>query len=117
MHIRERINLKKYFGYSAITTGICFVFVRNIEDVYGILIVYLATITNQLMLVEGIGGLIAVNNGKTSSKQRIVLLFIGKIFLLFAGLSLSVHFMGKKVIIPLINYVVMIFILTLSSKR
>ena len=47
------------------------------------------------------------------SNKKIVLLFVGKLVILFGSLSLGVHLMGKRVLIPLINYVVLIFVLVL----
>ena len=35
-------------------------------------------------------------------------------FFFFGGISLGVHFMGNKVIIPLLNYVIQIFLLGVS---
>ena len=49
-------------------------------------------------------------------KFRVVTLFLLKLLIIFGALSLGVHLMGKRVIIPLLNYVVLIFILGPSLK-
>ena len=49
-------------------------------------------------------------------KMRVFLLFVLKLLILFGALSLGIHLMGKRVLIPLLNYVVLIFVLGLSLK-
>lgn len=117
MLIKTKINFKKYFGLTALTTLFCFLFLNNIEEVYGVLSVYLATIINHFMLAEAVFNLTEPNKVFTK-KEKFVLftMLLGKIVILFLGLSLGVHFMGNRVIIPLLNYVVQIFLLGVSFE-
>lgn len=50
------------------------------------------------------------------NKTKVALLFVLKLLILFGALSLGIHLMGKRVLIPLLNYVVLIFVLGLSLK-
>jgi hypothetical protein len=86
-------------------------FARSVNEVLGILVIYLATILNQLLLVEGVFELVGASN-----KVKVVLLFLTKMAILFGALAFGVHLMGKRVIIPLLNYVVIIFVLGTSLK-
>ena len=120
--ITNRLNLKKYLLGSLVPTATCYFFSKDQNDVIGISIVLFATILNQLMLVsivgEAIGGAASSGSSKEDvNKKRIVLFFVLKFIVLFLGLYGGYHFMGKRVIIPLLNYVVLIFILTLSIKK
>ena len=118
MHIKTKINLNKYLLLSFSLTGVTLFFSRNFYDVAGILIVYVATITNQLMLVSGSSELVdSVRYDVKRKKLKIVALFIIKLLVLLMGLSLAIHFMGKRVIIPLISYILTIFILIISMKK
>lgn len=88
-------------------------------DVAGILTVYLAACINQFILVKFVRDVFADSTDeqrKKTDKLDIVGLFIFKIFILVAGISLGVLFMGDRVIIPVINYVIQMFILVYSLK-
>ncbi len=121
MRIIKKINFKRYFLWSIVPTSICLALSQNITEIVVILTIYIATVINQFFLVEVISEMISE---KTSNPQikyrvrklRVVTLFLFKLLIIFAALSLGVHLMGKRVIIPLLNYVVLIFILGLSLK-
>jgi hypothetical protein len=112
MFLTRRINFKKYLLLSLPTTLVTLVFVHSVKDVIAILIIYLGTILNQLLLVEGVFGLVGASN-----KSKVFSIFILKIAILFGALALGVHLMGKRVIIPLLNYIVLIFVLGVSLKN
>ena len=116
MPLRTDLNVKKYLLYTLPTT-ICFLMCQNWSDYLGVLIVYLGTVLNQIMLVASLKALLSPLVGAVvqKSNKKIVLLFVGKLVILFGSLSLGVHLMGKRVIIPLINYVILIFVLVLCG--
>jgi len=58
-----------------------------------------------------------MGNGANVDKIQLVMMFLGKFIILLGALYLGWHFMGNRVIIPVINYVIHIFILTLSSNK
>jgi hypothetical protein len=117
----KKINLKKYLLGSVLTTGIALAFARNTTEIVTILVIYLATVINQISLVEVIMELVAERTSDLSrtyrvKKVKVALLFILKLLILFGALSLGIHLMGKRVLIPLLNYVVLIFVLGFSLK-
>jgi len=117
----KKINLKKYLLGSVLTTGIALAFAQNTTEIITILVIYLATVLNQFLLVEVIMELVAERTADLSRKYRVkkmkvFLLFVLKLLILFGALSLGIHFMGKRVLIPLLNYVVLIFVLGLTLK-
>ena len=67
------------------------------------------------MLVEGVRCLIDpfLDAESKPRTKKVILLFVGKLVIIFGTLSLGVHLMGKRVLIPLINYVILIFILVI----
>ena len=79
------------------------------------MVVYIGTLINKFMLVEGVRGLIETFLDAKSKPRtkKVILLFVGKLVIIFGTLSLGVHLMGKRVLIPLINYVILIFILVI----
>ncbi|TDJ05273.1 MAG: hypothetical protein E2O68_06745 [Deltaproteobacteria bacterium] len=121
MKFAKKINLKKYLLSSVLTTGIALAFAQNSTEIIAILVIYLATILNQFILVEVIMEMVSERKNDLSrtyrvNKTKVALLFVLKLLILFGALSLGIHLMGKRVLIPLLNYVVLIFILGLSLK-
>lgn len=121
MKFIKKINLKRYLLCSALTTAIALAFAQNRTEILTILVIYVATILNQFLLVEVIMEMVAERRSDPSrayrvKKLKVALLFILKLLILFGALSLGIHLMGKRVLIPLLNYVVLIFVLGLSLK-
>ena len=110
-----KINVKSYLIYSLPSTLICCLLCRTMNELLGVLIIYIGTLINQFMLVEGVRCLIDpfIDAGSKPRTKKVVLLFVGKLVIIFGTLSLGVHLMGKRVLIPLINYVILIFILVI----
>ena len=115
MRLRTELNLKRYLLFSLPSTALCVALCKNWVEVLAVLTVYLGTILNHIMLVASLKELLIpfVDTESQRSTKKIVLLFVGKLVILFGSLSLGVHLMGKRVLIPLINYVVLIFVLVL----
>ena len=119
MRIETRINYQKYFILTGISTGICLLFARHLDDVMGILVVYIAAFINQVFLVRVVREAFMPNDEQQNAqvdKWRVTRNFLGKLAILALGLTLGVHFMGNRIIIPVLNYVFQIFALALSLK-
>ena len=56
-------------------------------------------------------------NNETISSFGMFKLMLLHLIILIMGLGIGVHFMGNKIIIALINYVIQIFILGFSIRR
>lgn len=118
MLIKTKIDLRKYLLLSILPTGICFAFARDIPDAIAIVIIYLTTIINQVFLIKGVDSLINSRLAAIkTSNFKIVCFFLIKMSVLILGLAIGIKLMGNRVIIPLINYVIMIFILVASLNK
>lgn len=79
--------------------------------------VFIAACLNQWMLVNVVRD--ASQNaadGTPVDKFNMVLMTVGKVILLIAALSFGVHIMGKRIIIPVLIYVLQIAVLYLSFE-
>jgi hypothetical protein len=82
------------------------------------LTVFLAACLNQWMLVRGVVSITDHASGKaTMDKTNVVLMFIGKVIVLLVALVFGVQIMGKRIIIPVLIYVLQIVVLYLSMKK
>lgn len=118
MLISEKIDLKKYSLYSLILIIASYFLARNSAELKAMAIVFLAACLNQYMLVSGVNKLTDQAVGKEESdKFKLIVLFIGKLIVLVVALTLGVQIMGKRIIIPLLIYVLQIAILYLSLKK
>ena len=114
----SKINLKRYFSISVPLTCVALLLV-SLEQMLGVIVAYLATLINQWMLVYAS---IIWPNAKSCPerkhiKTKVFMCFIGKFVILLAAMSFCMHFMEKKAIIPLANYVLHIFILFIALEK
>ncbi|ATH06388.1 hypothetical protein BIY24_00040 [Halobacteriovorax marinus] len=119
MLLKTRINHKKFFLISLPTTAAFLLFARGWNDIIGILVVYVATVLHLAMLAEAVFELVKsqVTDGHIQNvKDKIMYLFAGKLTILILSLLISRQIMGNRIIIPVINYVIQIFILTFSIR-
>lgn len=118
MHISEKIDFKKYALLSSILLIASFFIARNPNEIKVMITVFIAAGLNQWMLVRGVLKLTNQAAGKEESdKFGLILLFLGKLIVLVVALTLGVQIMGKRIIIPLLIYVLQIVVLYLSFKK
>ena len=120
MLIAKKINLKKYFLYSLPSIIIATLLCRSGKEYLSILIVYIATVINHILLIYAVSMMTdveRVQGKKDQGKGNLLLLFLAKFCILLLGLYLGILFMGNRVIIPLVNYVILIFVLVLSIRK
>ncbi len=118
MRIRKKINIKIYLGLSGAILPLSFYFAQNNKEILTILSVYLAVIINQWLLVETVEDLVlGAADQKDVDKGQLVFMFILKTLILIAALTFGVQTMGNRIIIPIIIYVIQIFILYFSLKK
>lgn len=114
------MNLKRYIPLSVTITVLFLCLAKNQNEILGILIVYLGTILNHYMLVQAVRRLVLsqLENGLgDNDKKLMIFFFIGKLFILFLAIYIGWHFMGKRVIIPVLNYVLQILVLGVSLEN
>ena len=118
MHIDEKINLKKYALLSTILLGLTYFLARDMAELKVMLTVFLAACLNQWMLVRGVQKMTNAAAGKEESDNtNVVLMFIGKVIVLVVALTFGVQIMGKRIIIPLLIYVLQIVVLYFSMRK
>ncbi len=120
MPIKEKINLNIFIPASLGVTLITLFLAQNTLEILVFIGVYLATLINLWILIHVVHTMIlnpkVAKEGK-QDKTKMLAFFIGKILVLFIALSLGVHFVGNKIIIPLLNYVTQIFIVSIAIHR
>jgi len=118
MHISEKINLTKYTILSTILLSLAYFLARDMSELKVMLTVFLAACLNQWMLVRGVQKLTQAATGKEESdKMALILLFVGKVIVLLVALVLGVQIMGKRIIIPVLIYVLQIVVLYFSMNK
>jgi len=115
MRIRKKINIKIYLGFSIAIILFSLLLAQNIKEMLTIVSVYFAVIINQWLLVETVEDLVlGAADQKEVDKGQLVFMFITKAVILIAALTFGVQIMGNRIIIPIIIYVIQIFILYFS---
>lgn len=120
MDSKIKINLKKYVLISLPILAGSLSLSTNRMEIIAISLAYLFTLVNQLLLVYGVTELLNPAYIETPSQRpmkRIVFSFIGKLIILAGVLVFCEQFMGKRVIIPVINYVLLIFVMFYSIEK
>lgn len=118
MPIAEKINLKKYALLSTVLLAIDYFLARDMAELKVMLTIFLAACLNQWMLVSGVMQITNVASGKEApDKANLIMLFIGKVIVLLVALIFGVQIMGKRIIIPVLIYVLQIVVLYLSMKK
>lgn len=117
MHILEKINFKIYIGLSIVLILLNYFLALDMREFKVMMTVFIAACINQYLLVQGIDKLTrqAATN-EASDTGSIIGFFIGKVIVLIVALIFGVQIMGKRIIIPVIIYVLQIGILYLSLK-
>jgi hypothetical protein len=113
-----KINLKKYAFFSGLLLLMAYPAVRSTKEYLIILLVFLASCVNHWMLIAVVRrqSEIAANQVQ-KNRQLTSLLVIGKLVLVASALSFGVQIMGKRILIPLLIYVLQIVVLYLSFEK
>jgi hypothetical protein len=118
MLTNAKINFKKYIIFSVILLTFSSLFLRSKAEFGVVLLVCLASCANQWMLIFIVRRLTdaAANNSQKDGKL-ITLMSIGKLLIVFAAISFGVQIMSKRIIIPVLIYVLQIVVLYLSFEK
>jgi len=118
MHLRalEKINAKVFVSLSIPPTAVCLYFSKYPSEWIAVLTVYVATVIYLVMFAEAIYELTAPYQDENykSNKGKLAFLFLGKLAILISAIIFGVQIMGSKIIIPVLNYFVHIFVLGAS---
>ncbi len=115
MPLIKKINLKKYISLSIALLIVGFTTCRNSQEVLATGVVFVSVILNQWMLLNSIDAITQKALSKESDKpSNIVINFLFKAIILIVAISFGVHIMGNRIIIPILIYIVQIFVLYFS---
>lgn len=121
MPTNERINFKIYVPLSIILISLGYFLSNSSSEFKVIITVFIAACLNQYMLVRGVDKLTkqaaSTDANQEDQSGTLLGLFLGKIFVLIVALVLGVQIMGKRIIIPVLIYVLQIGVLYLSFKK
>lgn len=115
----NRINIRNYLLLASLSTGVCLYFMETWQEALGVFVVLIATMVNQFLLINVVYGLVADKvdrNSKIKMRSYIIKALL-KFFILFGGLWLGFLLMDKKVVIPFLNYVFLIFAICLCIRK
>ncbi len=120
MDSKIAINYKKYLLYSLPSTAVCILLTRSGEEIFAITLAYALTLLNQWFLVYGVRELLNpayLEAPAARPTKKIVLVFVVKMLILALAFYFCAEIMGKRVIIPVINYTALIFVLLFSIEK
>lgn len=103
---------------SAVPTALSLYLAKNLNEVFAILTIYVATVIYLFMFAEAVYRLTENQraNKNDAKRGKIAFFFIGKFAILVGALIFGVQIMGNRIIIPVLNYIILIFVLTYSTK-
>lgn len=116
--IKINLNYKKFIALSLLSNVLLGVlFLRTQTEIIVFVLNYWVIIGYLVFLIKGGKGVADARLGGATSKSSgagVVFMYVSKIFLIFGALSLSVLFIGNKILVPLTNYIIHIFILAFA---
>lgn len=118
MLTNAKINLKYYALYSIILLSLAYLTVRSLAEYMIILLVFSAACINHWLLILIVRRL---SEGVVTKRQKngslTAVMVVGKLILVAGALSFGVQIMGKRIIIPVLIYVLQIVVLYLSFEK
>lgn len=118
MQFLKKIDLKTFIPLSLLTTAIFLFFVNGTNEILVVLVIYLATLVNLSLLISLLMGMFEMKlSGSEIKPLNIITMFILKLIIMFAALTWGIHLIGNRIIVPLINYILQILILTFAMRK
>jgi hypothetical protein len=120
MELIKKIEHKVFWPISLISTlGFCLLG-RDLTEILAILFVYAATLISLYLLMAILYGMMMdpeVQSTGKLRKGRLMLYMLLHILFLFGSIGLGVHFMGNRIILAVLNYVIQIFALGVGLRK
>lgn len=118
MLTNAKIDLKKYFSYSMILLFLSSFALKSKQEFMVVVIVVLASCANQWMLVYIVRKMTESAANQTQKNNNLIsLMTVAKLLIVVGALSFGVQIMGKRIIIPVLIYVLQIVVLYLSFEK
>lgn len=117
--LNQRINFARFFLLSLPLVAICLYFLKPGEEWMAFSVIYAASVIYLIMFSEAVHELIKPHRieGYKIKKKKLAFLFIGKLVILIGALLFGVQILQSKIIIPVINYFMHIFVLGASMRK
>lgn len=120
MELVKKIDHKVFWPFSLISTLIFCLLAKSKIEIYTILCIYIAVLfslyTLMAILFSVLSDPVTRATGKIK-KGKITLYLFFHISFLFGSIGMGVLFMGNRIIIPIFNYVLQIFILGFALRK
>ena len=104
-----------YFG----SIPIFLPFLNSEQEKIVFLVIHFATLINLFLLQYGLLNYVIkpmlYDNSTTSDKTKIVLFIVIKFSIILGAIIWGVHLIGNRIIIPIINYVLLIFLVSITT--
>jgi hypothetical protein len=120
MELIKKIDHKLFWPLSLISTLLFCLFARGTNEVLAIFFVYVATLISLYLLMAIMHGIMLDPEVRTTgkfNKGRLVLYMFLHILFLFGSIGIGVHFMGNRIILAVLNYVIQIFVLGVGLRK
>lgn len=119
MPTSAKINYLRFFLLSAALLVAEYFLARNFDELKVMLTIFLAVCLNQWMLVRAVEIMVKSQTGEQPSDDATspIWYFLGKVIVLIVALTFGVQIMGKRIIIPVLIYVLQIIVLYLSFEK
>jgi len=118
MHTGAKIDFRKYIFLSTILLIASWYMARSMAEFYVMITVFVAACLNQWMLVSVVNDVTRnAADGAEVDKGNLIMMVIGKVFIVIVALIFGVQIMGNRIIIPVLIYVLQIAVLYLSITK
>ncbi len=115
MHLKEKINLTKYFLLMSGSFMLTLVFIRSWFELLGLLCCYLGIVINHGFHIYG--GYQLVEPSEGGVKKSTIFFLLSKLLILGFFLYISVQILEKKIFIPVTVYLFMLFTFSITLNK
>lgn len=119
MPTSAKINLPRFLCLSGLLLAVEYFLARDFNELKVMFIIFLAVCINQWMLTRAVEITIknAASPNPVENSTSPIWYLIGKVIVLIVALTFGVQIMEKRIIIPVLIYVLQIIVLYLSFER
>lgn len=120
MELVKKIDHKLFWPLSLIST-LCFgFFAKSQTEVFTILGIYFAVLVSLYMLMAIMYSMMLDPEVRATgkiNKSKLAIYMLLHVSFLFGSLGIGVHFMGNRIILAVLNYVIQIFVLGVALRK
>jgi len=120
MDLVKKIDHKLFWPLSLLATLVFSAFAKSQTEVFTILGIYLAVLVSLYMLMAIMHGVMLDPEVRATgkiNKSKLIIYMLLHILFLFGSIGIGVHFMGNRIILAVLNYVVQIFVLGIGLRK